>query len=177
MFVEPGATTLECSGASASPLEGVLAPRLREGVQAVYRPQVLTPLLNGLLATPEGRRVADLARASPLPIDLGGSVGEVATHPLLPHGALPALRPGPGGHREQVDRARRLLAAATSRDEVCAACVWRGAAQTGAGRCPFPRRGPGRGTAGALPQTKASARREPPRGSGGGSPDPARTRG
>lgn len=82
MFLESGATNVDCSGQPLDRPDEVLMTVLHEGVHSVYQPRVLGPLVRASLATAEGRRVDALRHGSPVPFDMDSYVGELVAGAL-----------------------------------------------------------------------------------------------
>jgi|GEM_PF-623477 len=111
MFVEAGATNLDCSGAPPQS-SAVLEIALHEAVHSIYQPRFVAPLVEAVLSAPYGRAVEGLRRRSPMPIDLPSYVGELVAYSLDPGGAL-GERCGAGSNsehwRSMLERGRRIL--------------------------------------------------------------------
>ena len=82
MFVENGATNLDCSGLDAGGLVAALTTVLHEGVHSIYQRLILTPLVDAAVDTPEGERMEALRRESPVPFGLDSYVGELVAGAL-----------------------------------------------------------------------------------------------
>lgn len=82
MFVEEGATNLDCSGLDAGREEAVLTTVLHEGVRSIYQRQILDPLVDAALQGPDGARLEALRRESPVPFGLDSCIGELVAGAL-----------------------------------------------------------------------------------------------
>jgi len=132
MFVEQGATNVDCSGTPPDRPVPVLTTVLHEGLHSIYQAQLLDPIVEAVLATPCGQRLEALRRRSPLRMNLGSYVGELVIHALVPDGVLGERCRGASiaDHwRRTLERGTGLLATATSPGDVYAAWVMAGAAR------------------------------------------------
>lgn len=75
MFVEEG-------GLDMGGHEVALTTALHEGIHSIYQRRILNPLVAAALATPDGERVEDLRRDSPVPFNMASYVGELVAGAL-----------------------------------------------------------------------------------------------